>query len=130
MSLAAVAPKRLILIIDDDRDVRAALEESLCDEGYGVVSASDGQEALWKLRGMADKPDVLVLDLMMPKMDGWQFRQEQLGDPELAGIATVVLTADRSAQPESIEGEGVVFVRKPVHLDKLLDAIERARPSG
>jgi CheY-like chemotaxis protein len=130
MSVAAVARKRVILIIDDDREVRAALEESLGDEGYAVVSASDGDEALSRLRGMAEKPDVLILDLMMPKLDGWQFRQQQLSDPELAGIATVVLTADQSAQPESIRGERVVFVRKPVHLDKLLDAIERVGTSG
>jgi CheY-like chemotaxis protein len=115
----------LVFVIDDDRDVRAALEETLRDEGYEVMCAVDGADALDKLRVMLLKPDVLLLDLMMPTMNGWQFREQQLKDPALAGICTVVLTADASATADALDG--VHFVRKPVKLDKLLDMIEACR---
>jgi CheY-like chemotaxis protein len=65
---------------------------------------------------------VLLLDLMMPTMNGWQFREEQLRDPALAGICTVVLTADATSRPETLAG--VHFIRKPVRLDTLIEAIE------
>jgi CheY-like chemotaxis protein len=119
------AAEPLVFVIDDDRDVRAALEETLRDEGYEVLCAVDGADALDKLRVMPLKPDVLLLDLMMPTMNGWQFREEQLKDPALAAICTVVLTADATATAESLIG--VHFVRKPVKLDTLLDTIEGCR---
>jgi CheY-like chemotaxis protein len=67
----------------------------------------------------------LLLDLMMPTMNGWQFREEQLRDPALAGICTVVLTADAAATGEALDG--VHFVRKPIKLDRLLEMIEACR---
>jgi CheY-like chemotaxis protein len=119
------AAEALVFVIDDDSDVRAALEETLRDEGYDVICASDGADALDKLRVMPLKPDVLLLDLMMPTMNGWQFREQQLKDPALADICTVVLTADASATDAALDG--VHFVRKPVKLATLLDAIEACR---
>ena len=119
------ATEPTVFVIDDDHDVRAALEETLRDEGYDVVCAVDGADALEKLRVMPLKPDVLLLDLMMPTMNGWQFREEQLRDPALAGICTVVLTADASAGVDALDG--VHFVRKPIKLDRLIEMIEACR---
>ena len=90
-----------------------------------MICAADGADALDQLRLMPLKPDVLLLDLMMPTMNGWQFREQQLKDPVLAGICTVVLTADASAMSKMFHG--VHFVRKPVKLDALLHTIEGCR---
>src|SRR5262245_23155992 len=82
----------LVLVVDDDEEIRNALTEFLSDEGYGVVSASNGREALASLREGVH-PSVILLDLMMPVMDGWDFRAEQLRDPGLRDIPVVVITA-------------------------------------
>jgi CheY-like chemotaxis protein len=87
-------PSELILIIDDDDDLRDALAEVLVDEGYRVQQEPGGLEALQALRrGL--RPDLILLDLMMPGLDGQQFRKEQLADPKLADIPVLILTAGR-----------------------------------
>ena len=73
---------RRVLVVDDDRDIRELLVELLGGEGYLVSSAADGRQALWEAH--AHRPDVILLDLMMPVMDGYQFRAAQLDDPDLA----------------------------------------------
>ena len=83
---------RTVLVIEDDPDVRNALAELLSGEGYQVSATADGAEALDTLRGGL-LPSVIVLDLMMPNMDGWDFRRAQLEDPTLAPVPVVLLTA-------------------------------------
>src|SRR5262245_34872901 len=89
-----------VLIVDDDYDIRATLHEILSDEGYDVASSANGFEALQALRS-GTAPCLILLDLMMPVMDGWQFRAQQLSDPTLASIPVVVLSADAGVAQKS-----------------------------
>ena len=106
-----------VLVVDDDRDIRELLVEFLASEGYDVASAPDGRRALAEAR--AHRPDVILLDLMMPIMSGWEFREAQLGDPELADIPVVVVTAFE----ESLDG--TELLRKPFLVEDVLDAVQR-----
>ena len=82
-----------VLIVDDDNDVRSALAELLEEEGFSVEGAPNGREALALLRGGTVHPAVILLDLMMPGMDGWDFRHEQMRDPKLAAVPVVIVSA-------------------------------------
>jgi anti-anti-sigma factor len=108
-----------ILIIEDDANARDTLKGILEHKGYKVVCAADGQEALDWLRSSA-APSLILLDLMMQGMDGWQFRKEQQRDPTLARIPVVVV----SSADDLPEG-AVAYISKPVHVERLLDTIRR-----
>src|SRR5579863_6011707 len=91
-----------LLVIEDDQDVRDTLCDVLRDDGYEVVSAANGQEALTYLNSHPP-PSMILLDLMMPVMTGSEFRARQIADPALAKITTVVLTAvDRGWRPDEL----------------------------
>jgi CheY-like chemotaxis protein len=124
-----MAERRSILIVEDDRDLREALSEVLRDEGYSVAGAGDGQEALDRLR-RDQRPSLILLDLTMPVMNGWQFRAEQRQDPLLSGIPVVILSAgDHLA--EQMAPLGVHdYVHKPIELDELLRTVERYLVDG
>lgn len=113
--------RKLIMIIDDDRDIRETLGDLLEDEGFSTVRVADGAAALELLRNGV-RPDLILLDLMMPGMNGWDFRSAQLADATIASIPVVVLTASRSADVP-LDVDTVLF--KPVKIDKLLDALDR-----
>ena len=83
---------RSILVVDDDPDVRDAIASVLGDEGYGVTSVGNGREALEHLHHRT-RPSLILLDTMMPEMDGWSFRQELKKLPELSSIPIVILSA-------------------------------------
>jgi CheY-like chemotaxis protein len=110
-----------VAIVDDDADIRDALRVVLEDNGYSTVEASNGREALEMLRRSQTKPHLLLLDLMMPMMDGWQLRRRLHEDPELARIPIVIMTAHtgvlRAVQPET------PVLSKPIDLDQLLEAV-------
>lgn len=110
-----------VLIVEDDRDTRDMLERFLQLEGFDVRTAPNGEAALQSLQ-TAGTPCVILLDLMMPVMNGWQFREEQSRRPELCKIPVVVVTAAgaRSDIP-AIEADG--WLSKPVDFDKLLATI-------
>ncbi|HET9598274.1 MAG TPA: response regulator [Anaeromyxobacteraceae bacterium] len=113
-----------VLIAEDDTDIRSALASILRSEGYRVVSACDGREALDLLRGGL-RPDVILLDLMMPVMTGAEFRTAQLADPALAHIPVVVLSADgRFREAGRLLGAAEAFA-KPFDVAALLSTIER-----
>jgi CheY-like chemotaxis protein len=116
--------REAILIVDDDKDIRTSLAEVLMDEGYQVEQASDGEEALECLRSGA-AVSLIILDVMMPRMDGYQFRSEQLKDPRLAGIPVVLVTAGSDAKREAAALGVADGVRKPTSIADLLSAIER-----
>jgi CheY-like chemotaxis protein len=114
-----------VLVVEDDADILRAVVQVLEDEGYAVRAAENGRVALAALREPgATPPCVILLDLMMPIMDGWQFRAEQLRDPALASIPVIVLTADGNAAEKAVLLNGVGALRKPVELLTLLEAIQ------
>ena len=113
-----------ILLIEDDEDIRDDLAELLMDEGYRVITTSNGQEAWDELESGVD-PTVIVLDLMMPVMSGWDFRQRQLSDPRLAKVPVVVLSGVADAWLEAQRLEAAACIEKPIELDRLFDALER-----
>ena len=106
-----------VLVVDDERDIRDAITELLSDEGYEVEGASDGAEALTKARDC--HPGLVLLDLMMPGMNGWEFRDRQRGDPELAGIPVVVLSAFGRVPGV----DAAAYLQKPFELEDLLTTV-------
>jgi CheY-like chemotaxis protein len=115
---------RHVLIVEDDADIRDALLSILRDEGYDVRGASNGQEALDQLRA-GHLPSVILLDLMMPVMNGWQFRAEQRTDPRLATIPVVVISADTQARQRAESLDAVAYIKKPIELEAVLALVER-----
>ena len=122
-----VPESRSILIVEDDSDLREALSAVLRDEGYTVAMAADGREALDRLRRQW-RPSLILLDLTMPVMNGWQFRAEQRQDPDLSGIPVVVLSAGDHLAEQMVPLGITDYVRKPIALDHLLRTIERYCP--
>ena len=121
---------RRVLVVEDDRDIRDSILEVLEDNAYEPLTASNGKEALERLRDPGRRPCVILLDIMMPVMDGWSFRAAQTEDSELKTIPVVVLTAHASAAQTARQMHAAGFLRKPVELDALLAAIERHCSSG
>jgi len=119
--MTADAPCPGVLVVDDDPDIRDSLREVLEDEGYTVSSVANGREALDYLRS-GKRPCVILLDLMMPVMDGWQFRREQKQDATIADIPLVVITAT-GKRPVLIDADELVM--KPLDLTRLFEAIDR-----
>jgi signal transduction histidine kinase len=116
------ASGRSLLVVEDDADIREALDGLLSMEGFRVAGCSNGREALDWLRA-SPKPDIILLDLMMPIMDGWQFRVAQKDDPELATIPVLALSADSTAKAAAIDAEA--YLKKPVDYDTLIATIDR-----
>jgi CheY-like chemotaxis protein len=116
---------RLVLVIDDDDDIRETLADLLGDEGYQVVTAMNGADALDKLRApQRIRPCVILLDLMMPVMNGQQFYSLQQLDPELASIPIVVISADGNVKQKAVPFGGE-YLPKPVRIETVLGAVER-----
>jgi CheY-like chemotaxis protein len=117
---ANAVEKHLVMVVDDDDDIRETLAGLLEDEGYAVAAFPSGRDALNALRSGVG-PQVILLDLMMPVMDGTEFRREQLADPALAAIPVILITAaglERVARAEFSE-----VLRKPLKIDHVLDLI-------
>jgi len=111
-------------VVDDDADIRSVLGEVLRDERYTVVEAGDGGEALSLMAAMDTQPALVLLDLMMPQVDGWEFRRRQLLDPQLAPTPVVIISAFAPSDSGSHElFADTVRLRKPVDLDKLLQVV-------
>jgi CheY-like chemotaxis protein len=120
-----------ILIVDDDIDVRSALSEMLEEEGFAVQSARNGREALARLRGGGAHPAVILLDLMMPGMDGWDFRTEQMRDPRLATVPVVIVSASGfSRETIRTQFRPAAYVEKPIERSELLDVLRELVGSG
>jgi CheY-like chemotaxis protein len=113
---------RRILVVEDDGDSREVFCEVLRNAGFACVSARNGREALASLRG-AHAPDLILLDMFMPRMDGWQFRREQLADAALARIPVIVVSGARATRRSAIGFGAVGFLEKPVRPAELLNAV-------
>ena len=116
------ASAKRVLVVEDDRDVRETLERILEDDGYEVSKAADGREALNRLAGDLT-PDVILLDLRMPVMDGWSFRNAQRRSSHLAHIPVVAMSADGTSRAQAISADA--FLRKPLDLDDVLTTLRR-----
>ncbi|HEY0708657.1 MAG TPA: ATP-binding protein [Polyangia bacterium] len=119
---------RRVLIIEDDSAIRTAVAELLEEEGFEVSTSEQGQAALMTLRDGRPLPDLIILDLMMPVMDGWDFRVKQRTDPMLADIPVVAISADCSPKARAIHADA--YLSKPFSADELLlrlDQILRER---
>lgn len=114
-----------IVIVEDDIDVRETLAEVLSEEGYQTTAFSGGQAALQYLSALKALPALILLDLMMPTMDGWEFRREQRRLKTFLEVPTVILSADGNIDRnmESLEANG--YLRKPIHIKTLLQLVER-----
>lgn len=115
-----------ILVIEDDVDIRDALQQVLELEGYAVSTAGNGREGIESLEAMAEMPCVILLDLMMPVMNGWEFLAAQRASPPLAGIPVVVVTA---AGDKAKTVDTAAYLKKPVDLNALLDVVKRYCPA-
>jgi CheY-like chemotaxis protein len=110
-----------VLLVEDDAIIRGAMKMVLEWEGYRVTCAANGREAL-DLLHTSEPPAVIMLDLLMPVLDGWQFRLEQQRDPAIADIPVVVVSAAHGAGPLGASGH----VQKPFQPEELLQAIRDA----
>lgn len=111
-----------IFIVEDSKDYQFLLETILVEEGYSVECASNGLEALDKLRARPNNPCMIFLDIMMPVMDGFQFREQQKNDPQLANIPIVVMTAHADLLAKQIEAREII--RKPSDIQVFLKAAQ------
>jgi CheY-like chemotaxis protein len=112
-----------VLIVEDDADVREFMSLLLTTSGYETMTAVDGQEALERMRGR--RPCVVLLDLQMPRMDGWQFREIQLRDPALADVPVVCVTAYFDPY-EVRERLGIPCLMKPADLSAVMKEVQAA----
>jgi CheY-like chemotaxis protein len=114
-----VAP---IFVVDDDLDLRETLGELLTEEGYATRLLDNGRTALELLRAGV-RPRLILLDLMMPDMSGWEFREAQLRDERLRGIPVIVMTASRGFDEVGLAAAEILL--KPAGLTDILDAVAR-----
>lgn len=121
-----------VLLIDDDADMRDALAEILREEGFSVAAAAHGLEALEYLDKAESKPALIVLDLMMPRMDGFELRKRLLASPEHAVIPVAIMTANSRVMIEVLSPLPLAVIRKPFKIEVLLDLLSRlgVRPRG
>ena len=120
-----IAPRGMsapcVLIVEDDDDVREFMQLLVSSSGYQTMTARDGQEALVKMRQR--KPCLVLLDLQMPRMDGWEFRERQLQDVSLRQIPVVCVTA--FFDPDQVTRKlGLRCIPKPADFPSILDAVE------
>lgn len=117
-----------VMIVEDDDEIRELLAEMLADCGHLVSTARHGKDALELLRSKP-QPNIVLLDLMMPVMDGWQMRAEMLADPKLAAIPVIILSGAADLQDGSEMLKAARVLTKPVKWRVLLESI-RDHASG
>lgn len=117
--------KKSIFLVEDSKEIRNLVQMLYESEGYRIETATDGKDALQKLRAMSELPGLILLDLMMPIMDGFEFRGEQVKDARLSPIPVLIMTADGNVDAKArilgVQGS----LRKPVDVSDLLDVAEQ-----
>lgn len=108
-----------ILLIDDHEDIRDGLEVVLRQEGYGVETAANGREALDRLRA-GFRPCIIMMDLMMPIMTGYEFRKEQLTYPELKDIPLIVYSGVTNMRDSAPQLQAAAYAEKPMEVDRII----------
>jgi CheY-like chemotaxis protein len=115
-----------ILVVEDDEDIRESLLDLLSDHGYDAIGARDGRDALNTLSHAKVLPCLIVLDLMMPVMDGKEFRDEQLRDPTISKIPVLVISAYHDAEVRARSLNTQMAMKKPLDLDRFLDLVQQS----
>jgi|SRR6185312_3411440 two-component system chemotaxis response regulator CheY len=118
-------PRKTVLLVEDDDDERDALAALLEQEDYRVLQAPNGAEALKLLEAQPDQCQIILLDLMMPIMNGWDFRRLQKRKAELANIPVVLMSAGAQIAFAVEDLDAAGYVTKPVELSDLLEKVER-----
>jgi CheY-like chemotaxis protein len=113
-----------ILLVEDTTQLRDSLKKLLEQQGYSVITARDGRAALRKLRS-GEPPALILLDLRMPGMSGWEFREEQKKQPDVASIPIVVLTAVGHVEERTATLGAVAYLQKPFTFEQLLETVRR-----
>ena len=113
---------RTVLVVEDDDDLRHVVTQTLERKSFVVVGARDGQEALEQLE-RHPHIKLVLLDLMMPRMSGWEFRRRQMADERFSAVPVVVMTATTSLDEAAIQADDIL--RKPLSLSSLVSTIER-----
>jgi CheY-like chemotaxis protein len=116
----------MVLVVDDDAEIRQALVDILEDEHYTVRAAANGKEAL-EIVSHGPCPDVILLDVMMPVMDGWHFLSARLAHPRLVEVPIIIISAGIEAERDARKAGVVEVARKPLHVDDLIRRIEDCR---
>lgn len=119
------ATQKCVLVVDDDPDTRDAVQDVLQEDGFLVQLAANGDVALRALKSGGKVPDVILLDLMMPVMDGVTFRAEQLQDPALRDIPVAVFSAHARAEEAAEALQADAYIEKPLSLADLLEIVQR-----
>ncbi|MCU1385566.1 MAG: hypothetical protein JWL71_4263 [Acidobacteria bacterium] len=109
-----------VLIVEDDDDLREMMAHMLTIEGFDAATVANGREALEYLLSSIT-PHVILLDLMMPVMDGWEFRRQQKAHPDLAGVPVIVLSALDQGRAANVDA--AAFLKKPLDFDRLLELV-------
>jgi CheY-like chemotaxis protein len=125
-----VTGMRQVLVVEDDFDIRESLMGFLEDHGYQPIGAAHGQEALQKLGGPDLRPCMILLDLMMPIMDGRAFRERQLQQPGLSQIPVVIISASAEGEQTARELNMAAHFPKPLNLKALLQVVRDLCPAG
>jgi DNA-binding response OmpR family regulator len=118
-------PEHRILVVDDEDMIRDSLIEYLDENGYRAMGAVDGRDALSKLSAVECRPCLILLDLMMPVMDGQTFRAQQLLNPDLARIPVIVLSAHQGVAKVAHGLKLADHLAKPFKLDELLRLVHK-----
>jgi CheY-like chemotaxis protein len=114
-----------VLVVEDNQDVRETLVELLESYGYDAIGAEHGREALDTLARLGSRPCMIVLDLMMPVMDGRTFRLEQLKQPEVSSVPVVIVSAYDETPERLREMQAAAYLRKPINLGELMRLVGR-----
>jgi CheY-like chemotaxis protein len=116
---------KLIYIVEDDSDIRDTFVEIMTElHDYEVMTAENGRVGIDKLKATSRLPDIILLDVLMPVLDGFGFRQEQLADPRLADIPIIVLSASHNITDLAHKMKAKAYLKKPIEIEDLINAVE------
>ena len=114
-----------VCVIDDDGDIRESIRFALEMGGFQVIEAVDGDDGLRRLRSTDHRICLILLDLMMPGMNGWEFRRQQLTDPQLASIPVYLISGGRELAQHAVDLQANGYLSKPVALTALLETVKQ-----
>lgn len=115
----------MVLIVEDDEDTAESLKDAIEVMGYGSDLAANGKVALEHLRREPNKYRLVLLDLMMPVMNGWEFLSEHHADDRISSIPVIIVTAIPKGQTRNAGGDAAAFLSKPIDMARLKDALRQ-----